>query len=115
MDIGKLDKRITFCVLEESENDLGQSVMSPRKVRSVWATVKPQKGKEMQEANKLNPELEIVIYTRYYSFVKADMLIMYKGKMLEIIAPPVDKDEQHEFLHIRCAEYAKKAGGTGVA
>lgn len=108
MDIGRLNKRITFVRMADRENDLGQLVKKQEVVKTVWATVSSTKGKEQQEANKLRPELNYDIYTRYYSWITSDMLIKYNGKILEMVAPPADKDEQHKYLYIQCTEYQQR-------
>ena len=108
MDVGRLNKRITFVQMTDKENSLGQLVKVQEPVKTVWATVSSTKGKEQQEANKIRPELNYDIYTRYFPWITSDMLIKYNGKILEMIEPPADKDEKHEYLYIRCTEYQKK-------
>ena len=57
MDVGRLNKRITFVQMTDKENSLGQLVKVQEPVKTVWATVSSTKGKEQQEANKIRPEL----------------------------------------------------------
>ena len=44
VDIGKLNRRITFLHLEISEDEMGQDKSEWKKYRTVWATVKPYKS-----------------------------------------------------------------------
>ena len=75
MDVGRLNKRITFVQMTDKENSLGQLVKVQEPVKTVWATVSSTKGKEQQEANKIRPELNYDIYTRYFPWITSDMLI----------------------------------------
>ena len=48
MDIGRTNKRITFCRYEEKENALSQTEQVLTEVKAVWASVEPTRGREYQ-------------------------------------------------------------------
>lgn len=48
VDIGKLNRRITFLRLNTSEDEMGQDKSEWKKYRTVWATVKPYKASRIQ-------------------------------------------------------------------
>ena len=50
MDIGRTNKRITFCRYEEKENALSQTEQALTEVKTIWASVEPTRGREYQEA-----------------------------------------------------------------
>ena len=57
MDIGRTNKRITFCRYEERENALSQTEQALTEVKTVWASVEPMRGREYQEADKTGADL----------------------------------------------------------
>ncbi len=104
VDIGKLNKRITFLKLSELTDDMGQTKTEWVQYRSVWATVKPFKSSEYNFMGKLKPETTHRFYVRYNQYVTADMRILYHGRTFEISGPPIDMDERHEMLEIQATE-----------
>lgn len=70
VDIGKLNRRITFLRLNTSEDEMGQDKSEWKKYRTVWATVKPYKASEYNFMSKLKPEVThrmyILLPKRYY-------------------------------------------------
>lgn len=46
MDIGRTNKRITFCKYEEKENALLQMEQVLTEVKTMWASVEPTRGRE---------------------------------------------------------------------
>lgn len=109
IDIGRLNKRITFCRYEEVENELHQLKQELVEVKKVWASVEPTRGKEYTEAQRLRPELTYKIYTRYLSGITPDMYIKYKNMIFEIVSV-ADVRMNNEILEIYCTEKIKKEG-----
>ena len=108
LDIGKLNKRITFLKFDEEHTDeMGQNKPEYVKHKSVWATVKSLRGGEYYEAQKLRPELTYKIITRYVKGVTPDMRISYDGKIFEIDSVN-NVDELDIALEIMCTEYIEK-------
>ncbi|MCI8483498.1 MAG: phage head closure protein [Lachnospiraceae bacterium] len=104
MDIGRTNKRVTFCRYAEEENELKQMQQYLKPIRTVWASVEPKSGKELVEANKDHPELTYVITVRYQKDITSDMYIKYKDRLFEIKAPPRNIREANEMLEIICTE-----------
>lgn len=104
MDIGRLNKRVTFCRYGEEENELKQLGQQLKPVKTVWATVEPKSGRENMEADKLSPELTYIITVRYQKGITPDMFVQYNGKLLSIAAPPRNIREADEMLEIICVE-----------
>lgn len=104
MDIGRMNKRITFCRYEEKENELNQLQQRLKPVKTVWASVEPKSSREYIEADKERPELTYVITVRYQNDITSDMYIKHKGKLLNIKAPPRNIREANEMLEIICTE-----------
>ena len=73
MDIGRLNKRVTFCRYSEEENELKQLRQQLKPIKTVWATVEPKSGREYIEADKERPELTYIITVRYQKDITPDM------------------------------------------
>lgn len=107
MDIGRTNKRITFCRYEEKENVLSQIEQTLIKVKTVWASVEPTRGREYQEAQRIRPELTYKVTTRYHKEVTPDMVIEWGKRCFNIISV-INVRERNEMLEIICTEKIKK-------
>lgn len=107
LDVGRLNKRITFVKLVESVDQLGQDRQDWKDDRSVWATVKALRGGEYYDAQRIRPELTYKITTRYHPGITPDMKIRYCGRMFEILSCD-NVDEADYMLEIQAVEYIEK-------
>lgn len=107
MDIGRTNKRITFCRYEEKENTLLQIEQVLIEVKTVWASVEPTRGREYQEAQRIRPELTYKITTRYHKGITPDMFIKYGERYFNIVSI-INVREQNAMLEIICTEKVKK-------
>ena len=113
MDIGRTNKRITFCEQREIENALLQKVQEKKPLKTVWASVEPTRGREYQEAQRTRPELTYKITIRYFNGVTPDMFIKFKDREFEIVSI-INVREKNEMLEIVCTEKVpKKGAGSG--
>lgn len=103
MDIGRTNKRVTFCRYEETTNELEQEAQQLKRIRTVWASVEPKSGREFQEADKDHPELTHIITTRYFADITPDMFIEFKGRQFNIKSIRNIR-EANEMLEISCTE-----------
>lgn len=106
INIGSLDKRITFIGYNEEENEIGQTVLVKKEIKTVWARVETARGREYYEAQKIRNENSYKFITRFYADVTEDMLIKFKERIFEIknIINPYMKNEM---LEIMCIEKVK--------
>lgn len=107
MDIGRTNKRITFCRYEEKENTLLQIEQVLIEVKTVWASVEPTRGREYQEAQRIRPELTYKITTRYHKGITPDMLIKFGERYFNIVFA-INVRERNEMLEMICTEKVKK-------
>lgn len=107
MDIGRANKRITFCRYEDRENTLSQVEQTLTRVKTVWASVEPTRGREYQEAQRIRPELTYKVTTRYHRGITPDMLIIWGKRCFNIISI-INVRERNEMLEIICIEKVKK-------
>lgn len=103
MDIGRANKRITFCRYEPKENELLQTEQTLKEIKTVWASVEPTRGREYQEAQRIRPELTYKITTRYHAGITPDMFIKYKERLFQIVSV-INVRERNEMLEIICVE-----------
>ena len=103
MDIGRMNKRISFCRYTEKENELLQIEQVLEEIKTVWASVEPTRGREYQEAQRIRPELTYKITTRYYKEITSDMFIKFKERYFEIVSI-INVRERNEMLEIICVE-----------
>lgn len=103
MDIGRTNKRITFCRYKEKTNALSQSEQALNEVKTVWASVEPTRGREYQEAQRIRPELTYKITTRYHKDITPDMFIKFRDRYFEIVSI-INVGERNEMLEIVCIE-----------
>ncbi len=103
MDIGRTNKRITFCRYEERENALSQTEQALTEVKTVWASVEPMRGREYQEAQRIRPELTYKVTTRYHKGITSDLFIRFGERYFNIISI-INVRERNEMLEMVCAE-----------
>ena len=107
MNIGQLNKRITFQKNVEVENEVGETVLEMRDYKTVWAGLAPMRGREYLEAMKIQAELTYKITVRFLTDVTPDMFIKYGTRMFRI-QDIIDPFEYHEKLEIMCYEKVYK-------
>ncbi|MCX4298094.1 MAG: phage head closure protein [Lachnospiraceae bacterium] len=103
MDIGRMNKRVTFCRYSEKTGTLLQTEQILEEIRTVWAGVEPMRGREYQEAQRVRPELTYKITTRYHKGITPDMFIKFKDRYFNIISV-INVRERNEMLEIICTE-----------
>lgn len=103
MDIGRTNKRVSFCKFVEEKNEMNQTTQVLKKIRTVWASVEPKSGREYIEAEKEHPELTYIITTRYMEDVTPDMFIQYQDRLFNIRSIRNIR-ENNEMLEMSCTE-----------
>lgn len=103
MDIGRTNKRVTFCRFEEVKNEMNQTTQELKRILTVWASVEPKSGREYIEAEKEHPELTYTITTRFIATITPDMFIEFRGRLFNIKSIRNIR-ENNEMLEISCTE-----------
>ena len=107
MDIGRTNKRVTFCRYEDEQNALSQTEQVLKPIKTVWASVEPTRGREYQEAQRIRPELTYKITTRFHKEITPDMFIKFKDRYFQIVSI-INVRERNEMLEIICTEKIDK-------
>lgn len=108
IDIGKLNKRVTFQRLARQEDAMGQDAQAWEDVRTVWADFYPVRGGEYQEEGK--KKREEVVYKaklRYFPGVDASMRVVFRGRQF-LIGKVTNVDEANYKLELECTEFVEK-------
>lgn len=95
MDAGQLDRRVKLMQVVETQNAVGEVVLTYTEVATLWAHIKPLTGRELFAANQVVAEATRRIFIRWRSDVTEKHKIEYEGEL-------------HDILHI--SEYGRKDG-----
>lgn len=80
MDIGSLNKRITFQELKLNINENGFQIEEWIDFKTVWAGVTNLHGREYFEAAAVQMENTVKFTIRYFDGIDTSMRILFKGK-----------------------------------
>lgn len=106
VDAGELNRRITIEKNNKSKRDSfgDEATDSWLPFCTVWAKITAAGTREFWEAQAAHAELTHKITIRYRSGITADMRVKYGERTLDIVAPPVDINEAHRYLILKCRE-----------
>lgn len=110
IDVGRLNKRITFITYTEQTNEYYQTIQVETDYKTVWASVEPVSGREYYEAQRIRSEMTYKIFTRYFPDITQDMLIRYKDRIFRIESV-INYREGREMLQFVCTEI--RGGNNG--
>lgn len=85
------------------KDKIGEEKQVPKKVCEIWADVHPVRGKEYIEVQKVFPELQYKITTRYRKGIHPAMFVKWSGKELNINAV-IDISGKQEHMELMCTE-----------
>lgn len=107
MEIGKLNKRLTFKRFADVTDAMGQSKKILTELCTVWGSLYPVRGAEFYEVQKIQSKITHKCYVRYRENIDSSCYIEYKGKLFTIESI-IDVDMQHKMLEIMCVEHIGK-------
>lgn len=70
----------------------------------VWARVRPLRGTERLRAMQTHADVTHEVVIRYRSDVTEELRVIHEGRALNVVSPPIDPDEAHEWLQLLCTE-----------
>ena len=79
MDIGRTNKRITFCRYTEKQNELLQTETALEEIKTVWASVEPTRGSRKSVHQVLtfpDPYIPVAVKTSDYEEFKNQLRLM---------------------------------------
>jgi SPP1 family predicted phage head-tail adaptor len=104
MNPSLLNKRISILQKSEIQNNYGEVENNQVEIAKVWANVKTLRGRELFQANQVHNEVTVKVIIRYRSGILPKMQIKYGERVFEIIASPININEQNRFLELVCKE-----------
>lgn len=103
MKVGKLRKRVKLQNLARNQDSFGEAVPSYTTYTTVWASVEPLQGRELEHAQQISAEVSHRVTIRYNRNVTSEHRVVYVERTLEIIAV-INPEEQNEMLILLCKE-----------
>ncbi|MEB4590493.1 phage head closure protein [Candidatus Thiothrix sp. Deng01] len=106
MRAGRLRHRVTICRLAESRDAVGGVTETWQALKTVWASVEPVTAREYVEHVQVHSDITTSVLMRVQPDVtvrQADRL-QFRGKWIEIVAPPIDRDKRGIHLELLCRE-----------
>lgn len=103
LDVGRMNKRITFYQYKESTDAYNRTVQKLQSFKTVWGSVEPTTGKEYYDAQKVRNEQTYKIFTRYNSSFDTNKIIGYKNRKFKIVSM-INYGESNELLQFVCTE-----------
>ena len=110
IDIGRLNKRITFFRYTESKDEYNRTIQTIEQVKTVWGSVEPTTGKEYYDAQKVRNKQTYKIFTRYSKLFDVNMIIGYKDRKFKIESI-INYREENELLQFVCTEIVGEENG----
>jgi len=103
MNIGKLKKRVQLQTLARNQDSFGEAVPSYSDYATVWASVEPLQGRELEHAQQISAEVNYRVTIRYNAKVNSEHRVVYGERILEIEAV-INPEERNELLVLMCKE-----------
>jgi SPP1 family predicted phage head-tail adaptor len=102
---GRMKRRITFQVAEDSRDGYGQIIHSWRDIGTVWAEIRAISGRELLASSTIYSEATVRIWVRYRDDITTANRILYdlpniRGQVYSIIA--VIPDADYSRLELLC-------------
>ncbi len=104
MNPGLLKHLITFQQANVIEDELSQEIEEWTDYKSLRAMIKTMKGSEYFAAASVQAERTYRFIIRYRNDIDNSMRILYKGRIFDIVEPPINDDEENKTLTIIAKE-----------
>lgn len=106
IDIGRLNKRITFQQLGQDKDEYGEIIEQWVDIKTVWAEIAPVSGNQFFAAKQINSEISHNVYIRYRNELLPSMRIYFNSRVFEILYI-MNVKEENRLMQIYCKELIK--------
>ena len=107
MEIGRLSKRITLYKFGEVTDSMGQETQQLIPIATIWGDLRPVRGNEYYEVQKIQAKVSHKLYIRFHS-AYADMdtnwYIGYGDKIFDVVSV-INVDLADKMFEIYCNEH----------
>lgn len=107
VNAGRLKKRIEVWRYVETETELGDTRTELKKVREVYAELKPTRGTEFLEYYREANALQFKVTMRYIEGLTEKDVLVFKGRQFEINSI-INILEENAYLEVYCTESKDK-------
>lgn len=103
--IDDLSERVSIVYYEPSRSLLGDIVHGEEKERcKAWAKILPLTARTGTDGIERTPAVTYRIVIRYRTGIFPDDMVVWRGKLLEQVAPPYDAESMHVWTVLECRE-----------
>jgi SPP1 family predicted phage head-tail adaptor len=106
MQSGKLRHRITIHDQSESQDSLGQVVVTPAAAFERWAAIEPLSGRELINAQALQADVTHSVTIRHTPGVGPRMQIQFGSRTFNI-GSVLNVDERNREMRLGCVEVVR--------
>lgn len=104
MNIGQLNKRLALYPPAETQNSVGEPIVTyPTAEATVWGSLVPLSGRELEHAKQISAEISYESVIRYYPLLTTQYRIYAKSRWFEIAAA-LNHKEGNEFQTLMLKE-----------
>lgn len=104
MRAGRLRQRVTLEREAATKNEFSEEVSTWTPYATRWADVRPQGGREFWAAQQVIDDLSHEVRLRYMPGIRAKDRLVYRGRVFDIVSPPVNVGERGVELVLMCRE-----------
>ena len=104
MQIGKLKHKIEIQQKNSTQDSTGAMIENWTRFAEARAAIWSLSASEHLSMGKLQGEITHQVRIRYLPGVTSAMRVVFNGRILEIVAPPINKDERNVMLEMLCRE-----------
>lgn len=101
MRIGQLKDRVTIQNYVRTPDGYGGYTETWQDIATVWANIKPLRGREFFQAQQIQSEVTHKITIRYRNDIDETCRVKYNGQIFDIKSI-IDIDNRHRFLELMC-------------
>ena len=98
MRAGRLRHRVTIQQPSSSTNSRGGKIKSWSDLATVWASIEPLSGREIEQDFQLEPETTTRIVMRYKSGLTSNMRIKYGSRYYKILGITNTNERNYELI-----------------
>lgn len=102
INAGTMDQRVTLRMQGTTQDALGQVVAGWTDIATVWARVRPAKGREYEAAGAEQAAGDVEMEIRHRAGVTSAMRVRWRGLEYKIVSPPVEPYGARETLRLHC-------------
>lgn len=106
MEIGRLNKRITLYKFGEITDSMGQEKQELTPVATIWGDLRPVRGNEYYEVQKIQAKVSHKLYIRYnasYADIDSNWYVGFGDKEFDVVSV-INVDLADKMFEIYCNE-----------